>query len=212
MTERVVDPAALDFVEVVTSTHNHTDHLDAETLKPLASAVKGARGEALPLVLPAANQSFAEQRLGADCPVRYVPMVEGERRDVAGFSFEAVPAAHDQRMRDEQGRDVYLGFVATVGPLKIYHSGDTVVYEGMAERLAPFKVDVAILPINGQVGNMGGVDAARLGKAIGARLVVPCHYEMFAFNTASPEAFVAECRRLGQGYQVLRAGERMTMP
>jgi len=33
---------------------------------------------------------------------------------------------------------------------------------------------------------------------------------MFAFNTASPEAFVAEARRLGQRCRVLRAGERWT--
>src|SRR6476659_6173795 len=35
MTERVVAPERLDFIEVATSSHNHTDHLDAETLKPL---------------------------------------------------------------------------------------------------------------------------------------------------------------------------------
>jgi len=33
---------------------------------------------------------------------------------------------------------------------------------------------------------------------------------MFAFNTASPEAFVAECARLGQPCRVARAGERLT--
>ncbi len=32
MTELVIDPARLSFVDIVTSTHNHTDHLDAETL------------------------------------------------------------------------------------------------------------------------------------------------------------------------------------
>src|SRR4051812_27107597 len=31
MSERVVSPERLDFVDVLTSTHNHTDHLDAET-------------------------------------------------------------------------------------------------------------------------------------------------------------------------------------
>src|SRR5215213_1728986 len=31
MSERVIDPARLDFVDVVTSSHNHTDHLDGET-------------------------------------------------------------------------------------------------------------------------------------------------------------------------------------
>jgi L-ascorbate metabolism protein UlaG (beta-lactamase superfamily) len=60
-------------------------------------------------------------------------------------------------------------------------------------------------------GNLDGVEAARLAHAIGARWVVPCHYEMFAFNTASPAAFAAECARLRQPCAILRAGERWTM-
>jgi L-ascorbate metabolism protein UlaG (beta-lactamase superfamily) len=57
---------------------------------------------------------------------------------------------------------------------------------------------------------MGGRDAAQLAKDIGAKLVIGCHYEMFEFNTASPEAFVAEASRLRQPYRVLRAGERLS--
>src|SRR5215204_6185022 len=38
MSERVVDPARLDFITAITSTHNHTDHLDAETLLPIFAA------------------------------------------------------------------------------------------------------------------------------------------------------------------------------
>jgi hypothetical protein len=34
---------------------------------------------------------------------------------------------------------------------------------------------------------------------------------MFAFNTASPEPFAAEARRLGQPVRILRAGERLTL-
>jgi L-ascorbate metabolism protein UlaG (beta-lactamase superfamily) len=212
MTRRVVAPEKLDFVDVVTSTHNHTDHLDGETLKPLAAAVHDAGRSPLPLILPAANEAFAIERLGKDCPVTTIPMIAGGHCVVAGMQFHAVRAAHDKLTRDEQGRDVYLGFVVNIGGRVIYHSGDGVVYEGMAEQLKPFKIDVAILPINGQVGNMNGVDAARLANAIGARLVIPCHYEMFAFNTASPDQFAQECRQLNQECRVLRAGERMTIP
>ena len=35
MTELAIDPARLSFVDVVTSSHNHTDHLDAETVRPM---------------------------------------------------------------------------------------------------------------------------------------------------------------------------------
>ena len=39
------------------------------------------------------------------------------------------------------------------------------------------------------------------------RLAVPMHYEMFAFNTETPELFVATATRLGQPYRVLRCGK-----
>ena len=45
-------------------------------------------------------------------------------------------------------------------------------------------------------------------RLIGAKLVIPCHYDMFEFNTATPDEFVAECQRLGQPYRVLKLGER----
>ena len=35
MSERVVDPQLLKNISIVTSSHNHTDHLDGETLIPV---------------------------------------------------------------------------------------------------------------------------------------------------------------------------------
>ncbi|MEN9574341.1 MAG: hypothetical protein RL514_2196, partial [Verrucomicrobiota bacterium] len=53
-----------------------------------------------------------------------------------------------------------------------------------------------------------GREAAQLAKAIGAKLVIPMHYDLFTFNTASPEEFVGECEKLGQRCRVLQADER----
>jgi L-ascorbate metabolism protein UlaG (beta-lactamase superfamily) len=84
----------------------------------------------------------------------------------------------------------------------------------MEELLRPFRVDLALLPINGRgperrvAGNLWGREAAALARDIGGRMVIPCHYEMFAFNTASPDEFVAACRELGQAHCVLQAGDR----
>src|SRR5688572_32707476 len=58
MTERVVAPERLDFVDVVTSSHNHTDHLDPETLDPLLRA-----NPKMDLVIPEANREFVVDRL-----------------------------------------------------------------------------------------------------------------------------------------------------
>ena len=207
LTELVVAPGRLDFIDVLTSSHNHTDHLDAETLSPILAASPQAR-----LVLLRANVAFAAQRLGKAARERFVPLADGEAQRAGPFMFTAVPAAHEQ-LAPESG-----GFVATVGPFRIYHSGDTILFPGMEARLKAQAIDVAFLPINGRAperrvsGNLDGPEAARLAHAIGARWVVPCHYETFAFNTASPAAFTAECARLGQPHAVLRAGARWSLP
>ena len=139
---------------------------------------------------------------------------DGMSVKVGGFEIHGVPAAHEERDLDDQGRDRFMGYVVKVGHWTVYHSGDTVLYDGMVERLWPFHVDVALLPINGRAperrvaGNLDGREAAWLANDIGAKLAIPCHYEMFAFNTASPEQFMAECERVGQPYKILRAGER----
>lgn len=204
MTRRVVDPARLRQISYVTSSHSHTDHLDPETLQ----AVRRGNDSAV-FIAPAATKEVAAQRWGAEPNVL---LDDGDRRTWGGFGIEAIAAAHDQLDRDAHGRHLYLGYVLRLGAFSIYHSGDTVVYDGLAERLQRQAVDLAILPINGQVGNMNGRDAAQVAHAAGAKLVVPCHYDMFTFNTASPdEQFVPECRRLGQPFRVLRCGQRLTL-
>lgn len=212
MTERVIAPEKLGFVDVITSTHNHTDHLDAQTIVPIvrAAAAPPRRSE-VSLVLPAANVEFATERLREALPP-FVPMRAGQTERVKEFEFTAIRAAHDRLETDARGLDLYLGYLVRVGPVTIYHSGDTIVYEGMRNSLHGRGIDIAILPINGKVGNMNGADAARLAFDIGAGLAIPCHYDLFEFNTASPqELFVPECERLGQKYKVLQAGERWTV-
>jgi L-ascorbate metabolism protein UlaG (beta-lactamase superfamily) len=208
MTELVIDPAQLAFADIATSTHNHTDHLDAETLRPIL-----AGNPRLKLVIPEANRGFVADRLGIE-PALPVGVDDGTTVEISGVRFSGVASAHESVERDEQGRARFLGYVLQFGEWTIYHSGDTVRYPGMAERLRPFGVQVALLPINGRAperrvpGNLFGHEAAQLAKDIAAELVIPCHFDMFAFNTASPDEFRRECGRLGQPHKVLQCGER----
>lgn len=212
MTELAVDPARLDFIDVVTSSHNHTDHLDGETLIPLMEA-----NPDLTVVVPAANREFAAERLRVPIE-RLTAIDDGGAISLGDTTIHAVPAAHDTVERDNQGRCHYLGYVARLGNWTIYHSGDTLLYEGMQDRLREWQIDVAVLPINGRAperrvaGNLWGREAAQLAKDIGAGCVIPCHYDMFEFNTATPDEFVEECSRLEQAHRVLRCGERCTFP
>ncbi len=211
MTERVVAPLRLNFIDVVTSSHNHTDHLDGETLGPLMEANPG-----LQIVIPEANREFVAERLECDLTIP-VGLDDGDYKQVDAYYFHGIAAAHEELETDEAGRCKFLGYVARFGPWTVYHSGDTVHYSGLVERLTPFNVDVAILPINGSrperrvAGNLNGSEAAALACAMNAKLAIPCHYEMFTFNTAPPDSFMAAAAALKQPVHVLRAGERCTV-
>lgn len=211
VTERVIDPAALGAlgcVGVITSSHNHTDHLDAETLLPLLTANAQAQ-----LVIPAANREFVLERLGQNMVARLVELNDGISARVADMEFHGIAAAHNIVERDAAGRCKFLGYVVCWNGLTIYHSGDTLMHDALVPALKNFKIDLALLPINGDrperrvAGNLDGREAAQLAHAIGARLVVPCHYDLFEFNTASPDEFVAECCQFGLAHHVLRNGE-----
>jgi L-ascorbate metabolism protein UlaG (beta-lactamase superfamily) len=208
MTEIVVPAERLNFIDVVTSSHAHTDHLDKDTLVPLFRA-----NPKLEIICPEANREIVADRVGlmSEAPRT---MKAGDSLTTKGFRFHAVPAAHNDLETDAWGRHKFLGYVIEAGPWKIYHSGDTKWYTDIVPTVQRWQVQIALLPINGDLphrrvaGNLTGKEAAVLANQIAAEVVIPCHYDMFEFNTARPDGFIAECKRLGQRYRILRCGER----
>jgi L-ascorbate metabolism protein UlaG (beta-lactamase superfamily) len=208
MSEKVMDPELLKNISIVTSSHNHTDHLDAETLVPLLKNNPGIK-----FIIPEANRDFIAERVKCD---RNFPigLNDGQSVTIEGFTFHGIPASHNEIERDENGNCRYMGYVIEFGKWKIYHSGDTLCFEGMADLLKPYAVNVALLPINGNdparkvAGNLNCREAAELGKAIKAGCVIPCHYDMFTFNTADVNEFGEEAGKVNQPFQILKGGER----
>jgi hypothetical protein len=83
-----------------------------------------------------------------------------------------------------------MGYIAQFGNYSVYHSGDTLLFEGQEEILKPYKVDIALLPINGNrperkvAGNLN-ITTIYLnlirknrkflkGNAISTRLIIKC--------------------------------------
>ncbi len=64
-----------------------------------------------------------------------------------------------------------LGYLIRFGRWTIYHAGTCSLYEGLADRLRPFNVSVALLPVG--EGNFSPTEAARLASDIGANWLVP---------------------------------------
>lgn len=211
MTERVIAPEKLDFIDIVTSSHNHTDHLDAETLLPLLQ-----QNPQLKLIVPKANLDVAAERLQL-AKERLFPIAVAEPLGLAAASFHAVPAAHEALEQDEAGNPKFIGLVLELGPWTLYHAGDTVRYEHMTEILKQWQFDVAFLPINGRdpkrgvAGNLSAEEAVELAQELAISLVIPCHFDMFSFNTVSPEAFIRAAQAANQAYKVLENGERLSL-
>jgi L-ascorbate metabolism protein UlaG (beta-lactamase superfamily) len=208
MSECVIDPLFLTGISIVTSSHNHTDHLDAETLIPVLKNNPGIH-----FMIPEANRTFVADRVLCD---ENFPdgLNDKEMVTIDGFTFHGIPAKHNEIERDEKGNCRFMGYVIQFGGWSIYHSGDTLWFAEMIDLIKPFAVDVAILPINGNdpargvAGNLDVKEAAQLGKAIDAGIVIPCHYNMFAFNTADPTDFVREAKKIDQSFAILQHGER----
>lgn len=207
MSELVVRPELLKNISVVTSSHNHTDHLDGETLIPLIQSNPGIR-----FIIPEANREFVAERVKCDLNFP-VGLNDGKQITIGDFTFIGVPAKHNEIERDEQGNCRFMGYVIKFGEWTIYHSGDTLWFDGMAGLIKPFHVDLALLPINGNdpargvAGNLDCCEAAQLAKEIGTACVIPCHYDMFTFNTADVNDFVKACESIKQPCKVLRGGE-----
>lgn len=206
ISERVIDPSMLPKIDLVSSSHNHTDHMDAETLIPVLSKNPDCR-----IIIPEANRAFVCERLkiGIEKPIG---LNEGKAYNEDWISLSAVPAAHNEIARDADGNCHYLGYMIRISGITIYHSGDTLLYAGMSDLIRQYAPYIAMLPINGNdpsrkvAGNLSANDAVRLAKNCGISYVVPCHYDLFAFNTADVNEFIQLSKESEQKILVLDLG------
>jgi L-ascorbate 6-phosphate lactonase len=187
-------PAEAHGVDLVLITHDHLDHLDDDAVRGIASASPNAR-----FVVP---EDVVDRvtRLNVDATrIRGLP--PDESMELGTLTVDAVPAAHGVTMEDAYRLGPFLGYVVTAGGVRVYHSGDTVPFDGLVERLRGLNVHLALLPINGRdpareaegiVGNLDAREAAELAAEIDADASVPMHWDMFAGNPGDPAAFVAE--------------------
>lgn len=209
ISERVIDPAILPRIDLITSSHLHTDHMDAATILPILSHSPECR-----LLVPTANRKAVAERLSIDAQAIHC-INEGEEFTWNEFHVRALPAAHNTIERDEHGNCLCLGYAITVGPYRLYHSGDTLDYAGLDDHLRRFQPHLAILPINGNdparkvAGNLNATEAVDLCKRSNLPLMLPCHYDLFAFNTADIREFMRTATDSQQRFIVLELGGRI---
>jgi L-ascorbate metabolism protein UlaG (beta-lactamase superfamily) len=96
-----------------------------------------------------------------------------------------------------------LGYLIRFGRWTIYHAGSCAPYEGLADRLRPFNVSVALLPLGD--ANFSPAAAAKLASDIGATWLVP-----YPAHPSFLEHMLGH--HPGQRFKVFHPGEGWTVP
>jgi L-ascorbate 6-phosphate lactonase len=187
-------------------THEHLDHLDPYSLREVA-----ARSERLTVVAPAPLEPLVREA----CPdVAFAGVDRGDRLELPGAgALTVVPAIHGVTVADGYPDDPrVVGYVLELDGTSLYHAGDTIATDGLLAALAPLRIDVALLPVNGRtyfrereglVGNLDARDAVALAAEIGASILVPYHWDLFRGNTEAPGRVVDVAAEAGAPFHVV---------
>lgn len=182
-----VAPGAIRHVDLVLATHAHTDHMDPGTLPALLAANPSAT-----LIAPRAALVTAQDRAGID-PGRLRGIDAGEVLECGGITIAATRAAHETLARDPAGHHRFLGLMLVMGGARIFHSGDTIPFDGQNAEVAALHADLALLPVNGRdsiragngvPGNLDMAEALALARAAAIPAMIAHHFDLFDFNTA----------------------------
>jgi L-ascorbate metabolism protein UlaG (beta-lactamase superfamily) len=186
----VLEPEARGTAVAGLVSHLHRDHTDAGALAAALSAEAAVHEPAWPGGSDAENLALAQANAELDrVGLRRTVAELWERAEVGPFAITALPAV------DGLG-DPQVSWLVEADGTRILHLGDT-IFHGywwrMRRRHGPF--DVVLMPINGAAVDfphlrppspltaaMEPEQAALAGELLGARTVVPIHYNGFAIE------------------------------
>lgn len=146
-------------------THAHFDHL----------------GDAIPLSKKTGAMITTVYELANYCEKRGAKAQGGNVGGKVTFpwgSARFLSAVHSSSTVDGAYAGCPVGFLLEVGGVKIFHAGDTGLHYDMKLLGEIYKPDVAIIPV-GSTYTMDIEEAAIAAKWIGAKKLIPMHYNTF---------------------------------
>ena len=172
-----IEPEDLD-LDIFITTHSHDDHADPETIRRLKKD-----GSILFL------GPFDSMRVYRECgvPANLCRLIHpGE---VAALGGGSTTAKATFAVPTDTTDLNHIGMLLQCGNgISFYNTGDTAYVEHLGS-LLPQQIDICAICINGRFHNLAPAQAAAIVKAIGPRLVIPCHYDLMVNNVGSPESF-----------------------
>ncbi|NMB80100.1 MAG: metal-dependent hydrolase [Methanomicrobiales archaeon] len=134
---------------------------------------------------------------------------------VDGISFTMTQAIHSSFI-EEAGLGFYggsaAGYVVGMDGIRVYHAGDTALFSDMKLIGELYHPDVAILPIGGRY-TMGVAEAMMAANFLGAKTVIPIHYNTWDKIAADPVRLKTALERTSDiQVTLLQPGGSITVP
>jgi L-ascorbate 6-phosphate lactonase len=196
-------PIAVEDVlaDVVVFTHEHTDHMDPDSLPVIARRNPAGR-----FAGPAGCCAGLTQ--AAIAVKRQIILEPNQTYDLGVVIIHTAQADHGDFSATA------LMLVLDFNGVRVLVTGDTSWRPELIKTLAKLKPDVVLPVINGVFGNMNHIDAAMMTKELKPRIAVPCHYWTFAEQGGGdPAGFIHACRTFCPEVQalLLKPGEGLTV-
>jgi len=164
MIPSVIRPEEVD-ADLYLSTHSHVDHLDIDSLPEIAKNKKTYF-----IGSPDCEELYRQNEIPKE---RYCILKLNEEWKGNDVSVKAIYADHGDLAPDA------VGMLIDIEGIKIYHAGDTCFATDKIKASLNSKVDIMIVPINGQFGNLNASEACLLAKEIRPKVLIASHFWMF---------------------------------
>ena len=131
---------------------------------------------------------------------------------VPAWHTNTIPGSEEAPFSAEHGISIGVpaGLLINIGGLTVYHAGDTCLFGDMKLIAERNPIDIVLLPIGGHY-TMDRHDAAYAAGLIGAKTVIPMHYDTFPPIETDADAFKSEVESsTSSSVVVMKAGDTHT--